>query len=384
MAIEGFVENNGGAATGVVRTRPRVAGSANIEDKSAKPDQPAQPSNPPLSKYKRSAFANPLSNYRSYNYIFTLAALKRESLQNPESYRTSDNSLHVIAKSGGKGSAGFGLTTDAQLREKVIFDEAENEQRYYDTMKKNLTTIEFNKESAGRFDFYINNVNIETLMAGSEQAGMTLATNFEFEVFEPYSMTGFIEALQVAALASGYDSHMQNTLLLKMEFIGHKQDKFTSGEGEIIEDCTRYFPIIITEMAIDVSENGARYRCRAVYQNEKAFGDASKLKSNVTTSGNTVGEVLQNLMKAVNDTKKSESEAIAGNTGRQLYDEYSIEFPKVSDNGDILPNTQNDIATSQITELLKENAAYKFPPPIVANTATTTVKLTPSENTISF
>ena len=73
----------------------------------------------------------------------------------------------------------------------------------------------FNQYSAGRFDFYINNVHIETITGGSEKSGMSVATKIEFEILEPYSMTGFIEALQVAAVETGHDSYINCPFFFK-------------------------------------------------------------------------------------------------------------------------------------------------------------------------
>ena len=50
---------------------------------------------------------NILSKYRSYNYVFTFAALSTLEVNNPASYREKTLGL-VIIKSGGKGPNALG------------------------------------------------------------------------------------------------------------------------------------------------------------------------------------------------------------------------------------------------------------------------------------
>ena len=50
--------------------------------------------------------SNPLNSYSSYNYVFTLASLRREALTDPDSYRDKNN-FFVIAKSAFPGNLVF-------------------------------------------------------------------------------------------------------------------------------------------------------------------------------------------------------------------------------------------------------------------------------------
>ena len=181
-------------------------------------------------KVVRSNKANPLNFYSSYNYIFTLASLRKEALSNPESYRDTNN-FFVIAKSSGKGTSGSSNNVSSinRVTGTEISDVRDRGGNVIGQNKKDIITADksqgaalvesFNKNSPGRFDFYINNVRIETLMGFNEQTNLSVATKLEFDVFEPYSMSGFIEALQVSAVAAGYDQYVSTPYLLKMEFI---------------------------------------------------------------------------------------------------------------------------------------------------------------------
>jgi hypothetical protein len=86
---------------------------------------------------------------------------------------------------------------------------------------------------------FIDGVEIGTLMAFSEQAGSTLPTQIKFEVVEPYSVNGFIEALHVAAIGAGYPSYLEASFVLKLEFWGYP-DEGDFSEPKKIEKTERY------------------------------------------------------------------------------------------------------------------------------------------------
>lgn len=302
---------------------------------------------------------NPLNAYRSYTYVFTLAALKKGSLADPNSYRQNED-YFVIAKTGGKGTAGLKMPTSSSISKNA------------EDLLENKSLIEnFNKNSPGRFDFYINNVNVDTIMAGDERTSMSLATKIEFDVTEPYSMSGFIEALQVSAVAAGYDQYVNAVYLLKMEFIGYP-DADELPNPETVKNSTRYFVFGFTGLEIDVTESGARYRCSGVPFNEKGFGEPSKLKSNITLKGETVGAILKSFQNGLNEAKQSDAASVNGSENKR--DQYEIVFPEVNETG-IVPNSENkSIRDSKVVELLKTPAVYGFSDPgVVANTSTNTV-----------
>ena len=143
-------------------------------------------------------YQNILDTYRSVTYKFTLACVSPTQLKNPSSYRKGKLDF-IIAETGGKG-------IDA-MNSKKAGDAAG-------------MVDAFNKNSPGAFDLYIDNVEIETIMAPNEQTGPALGTSVRFEVFEPYSVNGFIEALHVAGNAAGWGGYLNACFLLKIEFYG--------------------------------------------------------------------------------------------------------------------------------------------------------------------
>lgn len=361
----------------------QVANSSNIENKT--PSRTALDTATDTSSAAKPAFGtivrtnkkNPLNAYRSYNYKFTLASLKKEALVNSEDFRVNQN-YFIILKSGGKGSAGIqpplGLSQNAENLKQAMqsSQEAKSASNVSNTISTDYTIgllNQFNSESAGRFDFYIDNVEIESIIGGGEVTSMSIATKIEFEVIETYSMTGFIEALQVSAVAAGHDSYVNCPYLLKMEFIGYR-DSDELLDSEIVPYSTRYFVMGFTGLDINVTEAGARYRCKCVPFNEKGFGAASILAQDIQASGTTVETILKSFIDGVNKSIKADINAEGTSEDRDMYDEYEIVFPLMKENGldtsfltDSSNYTKNKIASSTVVELLKSNAVYQFAHP---------------------
>jgi hypothetical protein len=348
---------------------------------------------------EKSNKSNPLNSYSSYNYVFTLASLRREALTDPDSYRDSNN-FFVIAKSSGKGTKGLSskVSTITKFETEDIKDRGGNiiakKTKTYatDTATGEALVKKFNQESPGRFDFYLNNVRIETIMGFNEKTSLAVATSMEFDVMEPYSMSGFIEALQVSAVAAGYEQYTLCPYLLKMEFWGYPDGEEIAETAKIVENSTRYFIFGFASIDIDVTEVGAKYKCTGVPFNEKGFGQPSTLLANVSVTGNTVGEILKSFEKSLNDTKKKEAGSEGGVPQASRSDSYEIIFPKVGPNGIIKGEDNRTIADSKVVELLKTNAIYAFDPPASENennaettrAGASTTKASPSRANIVF
>lgn len=282
--------------------------------------------------------SNVLNNYRSYTYNFTFAALRSDWVNKPENYKSSlDN--YVIIKSGGKGTTGLTgkeiqtVTSEQTAANAALatnrattVQEIYSSQRNIDRINAIPSIISgFNETSPGRFDFFIDNVEIETIMSFNPDSGATLPVRFRFEVYEPYSINGFIEALQVSAVAAGYASYASASFVLKVDFIG-----YPDGDGmpnsQPISHSERYFPISFTGIEVEVTERGTRYSCAAVPFNDKMLGLPNKLKQPVTPKGTNVRQIVTDLMNAVNE-QIERSDRESGITGGE-HDTYSVKFMK--------------------------------------------------------
>lgn len=347
--------------------------SASI-DRKANPNDPyfAQVKNKSAPTIKQSDKKNVLNRYRSSTYNFTLAALRKDDINDPSVYRNSALDL-IIIKSGGKGIQG--ISTNVSGVDRVVgqtVTEFREGGRLLGVDKKDIIEKDFsgtelvkgfNENSPGRFDLFIDDVEIETLMAFTPASGTTLPTSVKFTVIEPYSINGFIEALHVSAIAAGYPNYTQASFLLKMEFVGYPDDDTTVFKNpQVVENSTRYFPIKFTGIEVEVTERGTRYRCAAIPWSDAAFGQPNSLKRPVTMAGNTVGDILKNLIKNLNDQLREDDKAAKSGTPANDSDEYEIVFPTRTDSG--FDYTQiNDIGKTSLKTILRDPAIYKFKDP---------------------
>lgn len=355
-----------------------VYGSTEVENKTNKA---ANKTDTAESKFKKesaqevvqSGETNVLNSYRSVTYNFTLAGLNKDYLKDPEKLRDSDLDL-VILRSGGKGSSGIKSNSVYQtedLNRKARADFASRDPRRVDISDEQKASpgrnfgqellAEFNSKSPGRFDMFIDGVEIESVMTFSEDTNSSLPTKIKFEVVEPYSINGFIEALYVTALAAGYPNYLSAAFVLKLEFKGYRDnDVLEFYDAEVVPESTRYFPIGLTNIEVDISEKGTRYRIEAVPYNERAFGQPNKVNKPIKMQGDTIKSILTNFMENVyKQALLSWKESNKDGNPNQV-DQYEIKFPSWSESDGWTDSSNNKIADAKLVSLYKDNALYKM------------------------
>jgi len=319
---------------------------------------------------EQSSEKNPLNDYRSVTYHFTMAALDNSNLKDPESYRNSQLKF-VILRSGGKGFTGLSPQTrlsDTQLTDsKKLDDSGENYDKYSKVVNKASAdaalsknqelTAGFNKDSPGRFDMFIENVEIDSIMTFSEEGNTSLPTQIKFEVIEPYSINGFIEAMHISAVAAGYPSYLQASFLLKMEFWGYP-DVGDFPEPELIKDTERYYVFGLTGVDVDITERGTRYKCTAVPYNERAFGEPNVVKKPIKMVGETVRAILNDFIANINSQVAISDEAGKEGTYKTKHNVYEIKFPVWDEKQGFIDGPPSKIADAKFTEVLKDNKLY--------------------------
>ena len=349
--------------------------STEIEKKTITPEQ--QFANEAKQIVDQTGESNILNGYRSVSYNFTIAALDKSNLKDPNSYRDSELKL-VILKSGGKGTTGMSLSSSlnvSALGQGGAAGAGTVEFSSRDPRRIDLTDEQkaplpprnfgeelingFNEKSSGRFDMFIENIDIETLMAPSEETNTSLATKIKFDVIEPYSMNGFIEALHVAAISAGYPNYLLASFLLKMEFWGYPDgDDFSN--PEIILPATRYFPFGLTGIEVDITEKGTRYRCSAVPYNERAFGQPNVVKKPIKMAGETVGQILDDFFKNINLQVAASNKDSKEGASSDKHDTYEIQFPTWDETEGFKKSGNSKISSAKFKEVLKDNALYKM------------------------
>jgi hypothetical protein len=298
------------------------------------------------SKFQAATEKNILNNYRSWTYNFALSAVSPQALSNPRLLE-GDIKKFPVLNSAGKGTAGISVSQGG-------------DNRTAGNLKNTTSLIDgFNKNSPGRFDMYIDNVEIESVLgAGTTGTGSSTPTNIKFDVYEPYSMNGLIEAMQVAAKAAGYSDYLKGVYALRVQFQGYS-DSATDAQmrSEVVPMSTRYFTITMTQVDVDVNEQGTRYKIEAAPTSKMALGLPNKLTSDIKVAGDTVGEVLKNFFDAINQMTEGRMETERGQGKRKPCDTYEISCPKMSTVGSP-QNTKAAIlkgstGTSYTSEIIK-------------------------------
>jgi len=267
-------------------------------------------SNPAEPTIISSKAINVLSTLKSYTYNFTIACLSPTEIGVPESY-TNKALPRIILSSSGKTS---------------IMSEGDTSSS---SVESNNLLESFNKNSSGRFNLYMDNLEIKSVLSFTELGGTTQPTTFTFDVFEPYSVNGFLQTLSVAAITAGWNSYSEAAFILLIEFRGYPDgDTITS---PITLKEKRYIPFKLTNTGVEITEKGTQYKCSAVSWSDTGFGHAGRLPSAIAVTGDTLGDILQDLMNKLNTQldKNSEKDNGASNSTKHDYYNVRIESPEI-------------------------------------------------------
>jgi len=301
---------------------------------------------------------NPLNYYSSYNYVFTLAVLTQDQFNSTSYLAKSPQLEHVIFKTSGKGTQGI---TDAEL-----FDynntptqsgdaDAQDGGFYGSKTSKNLDVKqlveEFNKTGTGRFDLFVESLEMNGPWMLTEGA---VVTQFQLTVVEPLSMNGFLESLRVNCLAAGYEDHVDKPLCLKIEFWGWND---TTGKAEKVPRSERYWTVGLNTVQITADERGTSYRCGLVNLNANVLGLDANIPVTMKMKGETVGDMLTNLVKEVETAKSKSNDA----EGSPIFNSYEIKFlPIKAPDGSAETIT---IENKKINDFLRANSMFEFAAP---------------------
>ena len=240
---------------------------------------------------------NILENYNTTNYIFTLACLTNEEIGQPDRTYRREGFRKTILRSGGGA------------RNKV-------ETAY---------------ENEGQLEYFINNIEIDSIILPTNKTRTSNATMISFTVEEPYSMGLFLQTLQIAATNDGENlNYLDACYCLKVEFVGFDENTL---EPVKIPTGVRYFPLKFTKVDFRVTTSGSLYEVKCVPWNEQALSDVTQSsKTDLTLTGKTLSEILQtgpNSLASALNTRLLEQEE-TGQT--QKADEVIIIFPKSKTN----------------------------------------------------
>ena len=356
---------------------PSSTDAATVKSTEDKPkDTPDASSKDTPPKYLMASERNVLYKYRSWTYNFAIGAISKDAIAD-NSRLGIDIKKYPVLNSSGKGTSGMGINPDFASSKGMSLG-----------LVKGIVNG-FNKNSPGRFDMYIDNVEIDGIVnAGSPETGLSISTKILFDVVEPYSMNGFLEALQVAAVAAGYADYTSGAFAIRVQFMGWPDDSGNSSRPEVIPSSTRYFMIKITGVTVDVTESGTKYKVNCVPLPQMAYANTTNSsKQDFKITGNTIGEVLIDYFKQLN---KAEADTRKAATADQptSYTWFEISAPKFSVPGGasqdtkgarlFSPNPRWTVDTSkQNTDILKVEMNDRLKSPNVQPMAAPGEKATP-------
>ena len=245
-----------------------------------------------------SKIPNPLRNNNGYNYIITLGILKDEEFNFPGIYRNNGDFVqNYILK-----SAGGNLN------------------------KRYQTYLEAGDDHA---EYYLDNLNLDAVIAPNKNTGVALGTAITFDVMEPYSMGQFIEALIGSAKELGYANYVNAPFCLKIDFVGY--DEYgKNAQSAIVEPI--FIPISITKVDFSVTSKGSEYAVQAVPFSETGLDDnVQTSKTQINATGTFVHEVLSGDEKSVTAVFNERNQELENSETVLQNDRFIIAFPKTPD-----------------------------------------------------
>ena len=255
---------------------------------------------------------NVLTGAMSYVPLWTFAALTTEQVNNPDLYRNQPvSSTSVVFSSAGR----------------------------FDALRINT--------QFGAPEYYINNVDITSLIGPNPKTQNAAAHTFKFEVLEPYSMGLFLQSLQAAARNAGHLNYLNNCpYLLRLDYQGWTPD----GKSFTAPDLSRYFTIRLVNTTFECNEAGSKYQVECTPFNSAAFGDViNKIYKDINIAGSTVKEALvtgeQSLVKVINSLFKTQK--VGDNTVAEP-DEIQIIFPTPEGGGASKPPAEDTARATMI------------------------------------
>lgn len=232
---------------------------------------------------------NILHSYATYNYVFGLYCLDTDSFNYPGSSYMAGKLPPIICKSA-----------SADPNNRIELD------------------------GGGKYDFFIDDVMIESYASFTQQGGNTKQNNIEFTIIEPYSMGVFVQAMQVAAKNQGYLNWMSANFLLTLEFRGNTE----TGKMESIPNTKKFITLKLNKCHMKVNEGGSIYTISAYAAVGEALNDGyTTMKSDATITGKTVQEILQSGPKSLQQVVNARYKQLKDTGAVKVQDEILILFP---------------------------------------------------------
>lgn len=159
--------------------------------------------------------------------------------------------------------------------------------------KKSVTIAE-----TGTTGINIKSVSLDCVVGPNLRTKNTIGTNVVIKIFEPYAAT-LPDLMFWAANKMKIVNHLKASWYLELKFRGYDSNGvFVDGLG----GGMWRWKLIITDIKSDIDHTGALHTITAVPTNEQALENSyERLSFNASVGGETVGEVLKNVIKKMNE-----------------------------------------------------------------------------------
>ena len=269
---------------------------------------------------------NPLHQYSSFNYTISLEATDNigvNNWNNASNYKSKyvKTDWIPIIRSGG-------IVTGAKNR----FDpEGDSVQRQY-----------------FKSDLYIDNLEIETLVATSASARSSTDCSVSFTITEPYGMSFLSDLWEFNSNVIQSESYLETAYLLKIGFKGFDDD----GKFIDLQEYVKYIPIKFVNVDLKFTNAGAIYTVTAIPYNDQGNNE---IYGRVRTSGKLIGKTVGEMLRGYTYITKGQIESANPSDKKTLLDEF--EFYQ-SDFSLATILTENAAATIKKNERNSEAATY--------------------------
>lgn len=256
---------------------------------------------------------NPLRNHNSFNYVVSLACMTVEENNRPETYRERAGFDQYIIRSGG----GF----------------YENRYQVLDEALGN-TFDAFGDPVQDHAEYYIDDLEIDAVIAPNPNTGVAMGTTIRFTVTEPYSMGNFIEAIVGSVREKSLNAEDTNPsasvngwpFCLQIDFVGY--DEFGQRSRKQVRSPI-FIPINIINMELNVTGQGSVYNVQAVAYPETALSDSiNQIVTDVEASGTLIHEVLNGETNSVTFAINDRIDNLEANDVISAGDRFIIAFPR--------------------------------------------------------
>lgn len=244
------------------------------------------------------ALENILHDYTSYTYRITLFFLTSEDYNSlAASPETFIPKYSLISSAGG-----YARTTGSATTVTVGGQSG--------------TAYETTRHPDFRTDFYIDNLQLQTIVGLNAKTKATNAVDISFTITEPYGLSLLDRLLSACETSKdNITNYMSQPYLLQLDILSSPTDEklISLGQSNNII-ASKKFPIKLLELKIKPSASGTIYTCRAMPFNHIAFNTTiASVPITLNVEASTVGEFFggsEDVARIFTNQLKSDEERI--------------------------------------------------------------------------